>query len=163
MTRRHDNVVNEDEVEAADGPMRGSYQSKLKGMGRAAGAQQIGATLYELRPGCLAFPYHWHAHNEEALIVLGGEGTLRIGDREIALRAGDFVAFPTGSAHAHQLRATGEAALRYYCLSTMNVPEICGYPDSAKFAAYIGRGEDRMRVVVRTDDTRDYFEGDPFA
>ena len=37
---------------------------------------------------------------------------------------------------AHRLDNTGDRPLRYLCISTMLTTEICGYPDSGKFACY---------------------------
>ena len=41
-------------------------------VGAAAGARELGATLYELDPGGQASPYHMHHANEELLLVLDG-------------------------------------------------------------------------------------------
>jgi len=63
----------------------------------------LGFSLYELPPGASAFPSNFHCANEEALYVLEGEGTLRLGDKEIALRKGHFVTLPPGVGNAHRL------------------------------------------------------------
>ena len=65
-------------------------------IGWQAGSERLGASLYELPPGQASFPYHWHAANEELLIVLSGRPSLRSpsGWRELA--EGEVVAFPGG-------------------------------------------------------------------
>jgi uncharacterized cupin superfamily protein len=83
-------------------------------------------------PGKRSFPFHYHLAQEEALYVLAGKATLRLGDREIALREGDYVALPAGPAHAHQLINSTAEACRYLSLSTADLPEIVLYPDSKK-------------------------------
>ncbi len=164
MERRHPNVVNADEIEAQSGPTKGRYRSRTRRLGQAAGAQQIGCSLYEVAPGSMAFPFHWHGANEEAIIVLSGTGKARIGDAEVPIRAGDFLAFPAGQGHAHQLEATGTEPLRYYCLSTQKDPEVCGYPDSKKIAMYSRTGGKPFRVLLLEEDgQRDYFDRDPHA
>lgn len=44
-------------------------------------------------------PLHQHRSSHEALYVLEGSGTLRLGDREFALDGGDYVSVPPGTAH----------------------------------------------------------------
>ena len=62
-----------DEHEGVDGDFR------QKQLGAAAGSERLGCSLYELPPGAQPWSYHYHAANEEALYVLSGTGTLRLG------------------------------------------------------------------------------------
>src|SRR2546427_13010010 len=66
---------------------------------------------------------------------LEGEGSARIGDATVRLRAGDYVTFPTGPESAHILTNTGAGPLRYLCFSTLPTTEVVGYPDSKKIGA----------------------------
>jgi uncharacterized cupin superfamily protein len=159
MERRHPNVVNLDELPAVEGPRSGAFRSLIRPLGRSTGGQKLGCSFYEVEPGAVAFPFHWHGANDEALIIVSGAGTVRIGPAEIPVRAGDYVAFPAGSEHAHQLRNTGTETLRYYAMSTMIYPEVAGYPDSNK----LGVLAPPTRYVFHTDDARDYFDGEPLA
>jgi uncharacterized cupin superfamily protein len=59
--------------------------------------------VYELPPG-KASPYHWHVGEEELLLVLEGEPTLRMPGAEERLRPWDLALFRRGEAGAHQLR-----------------------------------------------------------
>jgi hypothetical protein len=63
--------------------------------GAAAGARELGCSLFELDAGGQAVPYHAHYANEEWLIVLEGALELRTpeGNREVP--RGTVVAFPT--------------------------------------------------------------------
>jgi uncharacterized cupin superfamily protein len=169
MQKRHPQVVNIDEVEPmplakmfnkTDEQM-GSYGALARRVGATAGAKDLGCTLYEVEPGRMAFPLHWHLANEEAIIVLAGVGTLRIGAEQVPVRAGDYIALPTGTEHAHQLKNTGTSTLRYYCLSTKRDPEVAGYPESKKIGVLSMAGN--RRFVFREEDTRDYLERDPNA
>ena len=65
-------------------------------IGRAAGAERLGASLFALPPGGTTFPLHAHLHNEELLIVVAGAPTLRTLDGERTLAPGEVVAFPAG-------------------------------------------------------------------
>lgn len=48
-------------------------------VGQHAGARSLGATLYEIEPGTIVSPLHFHHANEELLFVLSGTPTLRTG------------------------------------------------------------------------------------
>ena len=165
MGSRHANVANLDEVAAEEGPRAGAYRSLMRPLGRTVGAAKIGCTFYEIEPGAVAFPFHWHAHNEEALIIVSGTGTLRIGQQSIAVRAGDYVAHLVGEENAHQLLNTGADTLRYYALSTKLSPEIAGYPDSGKIgvAMMSADGKFSRRLVDTSLPQPAYFDGDPLA
>jgi uncharacterized cupin superfamily protein len=58
---------------------RGPTHFRRKRLADAAGGCDLGASLYELPPGGKSWPYHYHTGNEEAIYVLAGEGTLRVG------------------------------------------------------------------------------------
>lgn len=169
MAGRHPQVVNLDEVAALDGAKvfgrseeeMGGFGGKMRRLGAAAGGKGIGCSFYEIDPGKTAFPFHWHLANEEAIIVISGTGTLRLGAAEVPLRAGDYVALPVGLDHAHQVTNTGKEVLRYYCLSTLIDPEVCGYPDSKKIGTLSMKGP--LRYVFREEDTRDYYDREPRA
>ena len=106
--------------------------------GAVAGGQRLGCSMFELDPNATAFPFHYHLGNEEALYVLQGEGTLRLGTERKRVRAGDYVALPVGEDHAHQLTNTGDQVLRYLVFSTMREPDAIVYPDSDKVGVIAG-------------------------
>ena len=139
---------------------------KRKLLGQAAGAEKLGCSMFEVAPDKRAWPFHYHFANEEALYVLAGSGTLRLGAEEFAIDKGDFVTFRTGPEHAHQLINTGTEPLRYLCFSTMNSPEVAGYPDSGKLGIIGGRapgGSARvsaLRKCFRESSEVDYYEGE---
>jgi len=104
------------------------------------GARLLGAGLHVVPPGKRAWPFHNHHVNEELFVILEGEGTVRIGEAEYPVRAGDVIgAPPGGKATAHQIINTSNADLRYLCVSTMIRNEIVEYPDSGKVSAYVGK------------------------
>jgi uncharacterized cupin superfamily protein len=94
-------------------------------LGRQAGSDQLGASLFEVPPGAATFPLHAHFNNEELLLVLEGRLRLTVADgasRELA--PGDVVACPAGRAGAHRLDNDGDEAARVLIVSTMKAPEI---------------------------------------
>ncbi len=104
-------------------------------------AELIGGGLYELGPGNKLWPYHTHHANEEWVIVLRGEPTLRTHEGEQQLRQGDVVAFPRGKEGAHQIRNDTDAPVRVLMLSTLIAPDIVEYLDTGKIGARSVAGE----------------------
>ncbi|UIP00145.1 cupin domain-containing protein [Halobaculum sp. CBA1158] len=138
---------------------------RRKRLAAAADGDDLGCSLYELPPGKRAWPYHYHAGNEEALYVLSGEGTLRHADGEADLRAGDYVALPAGEDGAHRVINDSEGPLRYLAMSTMRDPEVLVYPDSDTVGAMAGdppggAGERDVDAYFRRDDAVDYWDGE---
>lgn len=107
----------------------------------AAGARELGATLYELDPGAAGSPYHVHHGNEELLLVLEGELELRAPDGRRRLAPGAVVSFPVGPAGAHRVRNAGEGRARYLVISTMRFPEVAEQVDTGTVLAMRGPGD----------------------
>jgi len=133
---RHPNIINEEELQWKISDHGENFASGRKILGAATGASQFGCSLYEVKPGKRAFPYHAHASNEESIYVLEGEGTLRLGkeggEDSIPLKKGDYITLPASLDMAHQLINSGEKILKYLCFSTLKDPEVVRYPDSNK-------------------------------
>lgn len=162
--RRHPNVINVDEVDPIESD-KGRFTFAARRLGSETGGVGLGCSHYEVPPGKTTFPAHWHGATEEAIFVIEGGATLRIGERSVELRAGDFAYLPVGPDHAHQLVNTGDAPLRYLCMSAGIHVDVVGYPDSDKVAALASppgsRWSDRwLAKWFRAGDEVDYFEGE---
>src|SRR5438132_1352639 len=72
-------------------------------LGRQAGSEKLGVSLFELAPGCSTFPLHVHHANEELIVVVTGRPTLRKLDGERELEPGEVVACPPGRRGGHRL------------------------------------------------------------
>jgi uncharacterized cupin superfamily protein len=118
-------------------------------VGAQAGAQAIGATLYELAPGGAVSPYHVHHANEELLIVLAGRPRLRTPEGTTTLETGSVVAFAPGHEGAHRISNAGPEPARVLVCSTMNLPEIAEYPDTGTWLAVTSRSEGTGRPEGR--------------
>jgi uncharacterized cupin superfamily protein len=94
----------------------------------AAGAEHLGASVYELRPGD-EMVFHYHVQREELLIVLSGRVALRTGAGWEELPEGEVVAFPRGASGAHGCRNNGKTPVRVLMISEMNGPNLSVYPD----------------------------------
>lgn len=160
--RRHPHVVNVAELKPGGFAKGSRFALQNRPLGRATGARGIGCSLYEVPPGKTAFPNHYHCANEESIYVLEGTGTLHIGADQVDVGPNDYITFPVGPAHTHQLLNTGEVPLRYLCISTMIPTEVVGYPHSKKIGAmgFSATGEQMVRIVVRESSAVDYYEGE---
>jgi uncharacterized cupin superfamily protein len=128
-----------------------------------AGSEHLGASLYELPPGQASAPYHWHAANEEMLLVLQGRPTLRTPDGSREIEKGAMVAFPVGPEGAHQILNETEEPVRFIVFSEMIYPEIAVYPDSDKVGLRQhapGSGRQGLRLNFRSSQALDYWDGE---
>ncbi|MBV9473783.1 MAG: cupin domain-containing protein [Solirubrobacterales bacterium] len=133
------------------------YRQRMARLGPLLGAEMLGATVYELDPGESICPYHYEFGNEEWLLVLEGEPTLRTPDAEQRVAEGDVVCFPEGPAGAHKLTNHGEALVRVLMLSTTLEPSVAIYPDSAKIGVW------PPGKLFRERDAVEYYEDEPLA
>jgi uncharacterized cupin superfamily protein len=120
--------------------------------GKSIGASTIGGTIYDLPAGQAICPYHYEYGDEEWLIVLTGNPTVRTPDGEETLDPGDVVCFPAGPEGAHKV--TGPA--RVLMISTLNEPSVAVYPDSDKLGVFVGD----YRLMVQRDSGVDYWRGE---
>jgi uncharacterized cupin superfamily protein len=118
----------------ADQDKPGSSYRRAK-LGAQAGAEQLGASLYEIPPGQATFPYHVHSANEELLVVLSGTPSLRTPEGWRELEPGEVVAFRAGEEGGHQVANRSQETARVLVVSTMIAPEVNLYPDSGKLMA----------------------------
>jgi uncharacterized cupin superfamily protein len=164
VSRRHPNVVNVDEVDWWSPPKAGPppFKGEVKRLAAVAGGRGLGANLFRVPAGGIAVPMHAHHANEEAIYVLEGTGTLRIGSKRVEVRAGDWIALLPGADYAHQLLADRGDDLSYLCVSTMLDVDVITYPDSGKILASAGPpGPGSIRAMFRAADGGvDYFEGE---
>jgi uncharacterized cupin superfamily protein len=93
-------------------------------LGRQAGSERLGASLFELAPGAATFELHAHYANEELLVVVSGTPTLRTLEGERQLETGEVVACPAGHEGAHRLDNHADEPARVLLVSTMRAPEI---------------------------------------
>ncbi len=130
---RRANVFEPDFDDESD---REGFRGRRARLGRQAGGERLGASLFELEPDSAAFPVHFHLGNEEMLIVLSGETVLRTLDGERQLAEGELVALPVGERGAHQVINRGEGPARILIVSEMNAPDVVVRPESGKISAF---------------------------
>lgn len=144
-----------------------SFAARIASVAAPLGARRLGARYVEVPPGKKAWPYHAHHANDEIFVILGGAGRLRHGGHDYAVSSGDVVVCPAGGVEsAHQLRAEGEAPLRYLAISSMHEPDVLEYPDSGKLAVFVGappggdKAARRLELNVSKAGAVDYWQGE---
>jgi uncharacterized cupin superfamily protein len=130
-------------------------------IGRQAGSERLGASVWDVPPGQAAYPYHFHYGEEELLFVLSGRPSLRTPEGWRDLEPGEAVAFLLGERGAHQVvNRTGEP-VRLLVVSPSGIPEICVYPDSDKIGVFERTPEGgHLRELYRRSDAVDYYDGE---
>ena len=162
-SNKHIIQLSEVPVEKINAPENSAFGGQRQRVGAQIGARKLGYSFFSVSPGKAAFPYHTHSGNEEMIYILDGQGILRFGKEEIAVKAGIVIACPPGADYAHQLINTGTIELRYLVVSTMEYPDLSEYPDSNKVGAYsspaVGPSVGFRALYVR-DRNVNYYEGE---
>ena len=154
--------VFEPDFDPADDSDQPGFVNRRARVGRQAGTERLGASVYELPAGQALCPYHWQAGNEEMIIVLSGRPSIRTPAGWQELEPGALVPFPRGPEGAHQVANRSDQPSRVLMLSELNGPEVIVYPDSGKTGvlsrppgAPPSQGE--VDAVFRTRDDVDYW------
>ncbi len=130
------------------------YRARAKRVGPLLEAERLAATIYELEPGESVCPYHYEVGDEEWLLVLSGNPTVRHPDGEEVVEPGDLVCFPQGPDGAHKLSNQSQTAVRFVIFSTRGDPSICFYPDSGKIGVW------PPGKFFKETDAVEYFHGE---
>jgi len=143
-----------------DGEDPEGFRSGMARLGKLLSddAKESGITVYELPPGQAVCPYHYECGEEEWLLVLEGNPTLRHPQGSERLEPWDVVFFPKGPEGAHGIGNETEKTARVLMFSTVVVPTATVYPDSDKVGIWTGDPE--ADVIVRRESRVDYFDGE---
>lgn len=110
-----------------DARMAGRWIRRLAG---PAGLTEMGASHVVLRPGAWTSQRHWHALEDELLVMLSGEAVLVEDEGETVLRAGDIAAWPKGVRNGHHLQNRSDADCSLVAISAGDSANDHGeYPD----------------------------------
>ena len=148
---RRDNLVRLKNVKAV-GTSKETIGRIRRDLGDAVGSRASGLGHIAVAPGKLSCPPHCHSAEEELFVVLEGEGTLILGDKEYPVKQGDVIARPPGTGVAHAFRGAG-SGLTLLAYGTRRSSDLCYYPRSCKIS-YRGLG-----VITRVSPV-DYWEGE---
>jgi uncharacterized cupin superfamily protein len=119
------------------------------------GGRKIGVSYEELPPGKQSVPFHYHMIEEEHIVALEGEATLRLGDESYIIKAGDYVGFPAGQRAGHCLINNSDKPFRFIMIGDRAKDEVCVYPDSGKIMI-----DNLDRLILRLGESVDYWDGE---
>jgi uncharacterized cupin superfamily protein len=134
------------------------FRAGMARLGGLLGAKETGISVYELPPGQSICPYHYECGEEEWLLVLSGNPTLRSPDGEERLAPWDVACFPRGPEGAHAVRNETAETARVLMFSTVVTPTATVYPDSDKVGIWTGDKE--TDVLVRRSSRVGYYDGE---
>jgi uncharacterized cupin superfamily protein len=134
------------------------YRAGVARVSQLAGGKDNVVKAFEIPPGQSICPYHYE-YEEEWLLVLDGEITLRDPAGERTLQRGDLVCFPPGPDGAHKVTNHTERSTLTMMWSSAREPSVAVYPDSDKVGVWPGRGADGL-MLRRADGAVDYFDGE---
>jgi len=156
-------IRNFEDVEMARELRTPLYDTSCARLANGTAAHKLGISIDVVAPGMRGCPYHFHYAQEEAFVILEGEGTLRVAGEMLAVRAGDTIFIPPGPDYPHQIINTSAAPLKFLSISTRDSPEVVEYPDSGKYLASATRGDDAYGFarMHREADALDYWDGEP--
>jgi len=98
-------------------------------LGQAGGLTQFGANLVILESGARSSLRHWHAHEDEFVMVTEGELMLVQDAGETPMQVGDCAAFPAGAPNGHCFINRTDVEARFLVVGTKANPEFASYPD----------------------------------
>jgi len=125
--------------ETDEGPPEApGYRCRAARVGSKLGGSRLGMSVYDLPPGEAIGPYHFEWTDEEWLITLEGQATIRTSEGESVLDTGEVVCFPAGPEGAHETRNASDVPVRVAIVSTKNEFGIVEYPESAKVGIWAG-------------------------
>lgn len=157
-------IINVAEAPIHTGKQGDHFEYSMTELAAPLGAQAIGANLTRVPPGKAAFPFHHHLANEEHFFIVSGTGVLRVGNGVYEVRSHDYIVNrPGGPEEAHQLINSGSEDLVYLAISTLQYPEVVGYPDSGKTGVRTDAGTTPAARFLVADSARNavgYWDGE---
>ena len=121
-------------------------------LGEAGGLTQFGVNLVTLQPGALSSLRHWHAHEDEFIMITEGECVLVQDAGETLMRAGDCAAFPAGDPDGHHFINRTDREARFLVVGTKGRTEVATYSD-VDLQVHIADGTPRFTYKDGTDWT----------
>ena len=101
-------------------------------LSKIVGSKHMVFDIRKLNPGKYSFPYHFHHHAEELIMVISGSMTIRTTKGFEIVENGQLMFFEMGETSAHQFYNHSTIPCVYLDIRTTVGIDICEYPDSGK-------------------------------
>lgn len=141
-----------------DGEDPEGFRAGMARLGKALGSEHTGVSVYEIPQGQSICPYHYELGEEEWLLVLEGNPTLRHPEGSDRLDPWDVVFFPCGPEGAHRVSNETEQTVRVLMFSNVVTLTATVYPDSDKVGVWTGDPE--VDLLVRRESGVEYYDGE---
>ncbi|MDX6402164.1 MAG: hypothetical protein QOF27_2770 [Gaiellaceae bacterium] len=115
------------------------HRGRAARVGSKLGASRLGMSVYDVPPGESIGPYHFEWTDEEWLIAIEGQATVRTAGGERVVTPGDLLCFPAGPEGAHQVRNASDLPVRVAIVSTQNEFGIVEYPEDEQVGIWAGK------------------------
>ena len=149
MTVRKTNVLSTKFVE--DGPSE--RDPGVTGRQLDLSGVHLGVRIEEMDPGGTSSYHHYHTAEEEHVLVLGGHGTLHLGDEQIELVEGDHIWFPAGEDVAHHIENTSSEPFKFLVFGECKQEDVVFYPSGQVILVKSARGFHQYTYRERSVDT----------
>lgn len=93
------------------------------------GLTRMGVSHVTLKPGAWSSQRHWHAIQDEFVVMLSGEAVLIDDSGETTMRPGDCAAFAAGDRNGHHLQNRGVEDCVFIAVSAGDDADHGEYPD----------------------------------
>jgi uncharacterized cupin superfamily protein len=150
------NRINLDELRYVPDDEQVKYRSQDGEVGYFIGAERLGYQVVKLPPGARYCPVHAELSEEELFFVIEGTPSIRTPQETLQCREGDFIAFPIGPRHAHQVLNESSADATILLLGEHKAHAVCYYPESDKLLV----STPEVRWMVRNSPQLEYFDGE---
>lgn len=130
----------------------GIYGGGLRRISGDFEAAKLGFNITVVDPGQFLCPYHKHYGEEELILVIEGEATVRQEDKVYKVKRDDLIFYNCGV--AHQLYNHSDKPVRLLAISNNDPSDICEYPDSGKVNVR------QLGQIFKSDTRVSYFSGE---
>lgn len=94
----------------------------------ASGLADFGASHVTLKPGAWSSQRHWHAGEDELVLMIAGQAVLVDDAGEHVMRPGDIAAFPKNDGNGHVLQNRSDADCVFVAIGRPSATD-CHYSD----------------------------------
>lgn len=110
-----------------DADVQGRWYRRLA---PASGLTKMGASHVTLKPGAYSSQRHWHAEEDELVVMLTGEAVLIEDEGETPVGPGDVLVWPAGVRNGHRLHNRGDTDCVFVAIGAGDRSKDRGeYPD----------------------------------
>jgi len=143
-----------DDVPWEDYSRGDQFGIRFQQIGEFGGCSHVGVCMEIIEPVKQSYPAHYHMLEEEHLLILEGQITLRLGENSHEMSAGDYVCFPAGQKAGHTLVNNSNAPCRYLIIGERNPNDVIVFTDSGRVSVRL------TDEGYRKSATMDYWEGE---